>query len=88
MVNLKGSLSVFGRNFRFRLVPKHFGRISLSAKRALAAEMLNFGQNTAILAKMLLLFRQKETTFGRKKALLSETVLFRQFWLSAEIDDF
>ena len=67
---------------------KHFSRISLSAKRALTAEMLNFGQNTAILAEILLLFWQKETTFGRKKALSAETVLFWQFRLSSEINDF
>ena len=88
VVNRKGSLSAFGRNFWFRLAQKHFGRISLSAKRALTAEMLNFGRNTAISAEILLLFRQKETTFGRKKALSAETVQFRQFLLSAEIDDF
>ena len=88
VVNRKGSLSAFGRNFRFWLVSKHFGRISLSAERALTAKMLNFGRNTAILAEISLLFRQKETTFGRKMALSAETVLFRQFRLSAKIDDF
>ena len=84
MVNRRGSLSAFGRNSRFRLVPKHFGRISLLAERALTAEMLN----TAISAEILMLFRQKETTFGRKKALSAETVLFWQLQLSAKINDF
>ena len=88
MVNRKGSLSAFGRNFRFQLAQKHFSRISLSAERALTAKMLNFGRNTAISAEILLLFRPKEGPFGRKKTLSAETVLFRQFRLSAEIEDF
>ena len=64
VVNRKGSLSAFDQNFLFQFVPKHFSRISLSAERALTAEMLNFGRNTAISAEKLLLFRQKETTFS------------------------
>ena len=69
VVNRKGSLSAFGRNFRFQLAQKHFSRISLSAERALAAEMLNFGRNiTALLAERNL-FRPKEGPFGRNSPI-------------------
>ena len=70
VVNRKGSLSAFGRNFLFRLVPKHFGRISLLAERALTAEMLNFGGNAQ--------FRPKYyCSLDRKKPLSAERRHFR-----------
>ena len=76
VVNRKGSLSAFGRNFRFQLLPKHFGRISLSAERALTAEMLNFGQKRVISAEMW--------SFGRNNLIIS----CRKRLISAEMEYF
>ena len=84
VVNRKGSLSAFGRNFRFRLAQKHFGRISLSAEKALTAEMLYFGRNTAISTEILLLFRPKEDTFGRNSPISAVSAFGRNwgFWIA------
>ena len=88
----KGSISAFGRNFRFRLMPKHFGKISLSAERTFSAEMTHFCRNWGINGAGS---NRNRGNFGRNNPLSAEIpsfgffLLFRisygWFLLSAEI---
>ena len=88
----KRSISAFGRNFRFRLMPKHFGKISLSAERTFSAEMTHFCRNWGINGAGS---NRNRGNFGRNNPLSAEIpsfgffLLFRisygWFLLSAEI---
>ena len=82
----KFSVSVGAKTFRQNFP---FGQKTSYGRNAqFRPKYCYFGRNINALSAESNHFWPKEGTFGQKKALSAETVLFWQFQLSAEIDDF
>ena len=95
VVNRKGIISAFGRNFWFRLVQKHFGNILPFGRKKILAERdhfgwnyLSFGRNILLLASNLSEYFGRKTSFRPKLALSAEIRSFGKFLLSAKIAAF